>query len=151
MPDVSGEVTVVNSLGMHARPAAALVQKTLTFESDIYITFKNNRVNAKSIMGLLTLGAARGRVVGLSPIVGGRPLRGMADRCLAAIGVDTTAEAVGRHYGARSAGGLLDGWLVHTGDTADVPGVDVRAVPLLMSSAEASAQMARDAVDLATG
>ncbi|HDP34533.1 MAG TPA: HPr family phosphocarrier protein [Candidatus Hydrogenedentes bacterium] len=60
MPEVSGEVTVVNSLGMHARPAAALVQKTLTFESDIYITFKNNRVNAKSIMGLLTLGAARG-------------------------------------------------------------------------------------------
>jgi LPPG:FO 2-phospho-L-lactate transferase len=97
------------------------------------------------------LAAARGRVVGLSPIVGGRPLRGMADRCLAAIGVETTAEAVGRHYGARSAGGLLDAWLVHTGDTADVPGVEVRSVPLLMSSTEASAQMARDAVDLARG
>jgi LPPG:FO 2-phospho-L-lactate transferase len=95
------------------------------------------------------LAAAPARVVGLSPIVGGRPLRGMADRCLTAIGVETTAEAVGRHYGARSAGGLLDAWLVHTGDTADVPGVDVRAVPLLMSSTEASAQMARDAVDAA--
>ena len=47
-------------------------------------------------------GAARdpAPVVGLSPIVGGRPLRGMADACLAAIGVETTAEAVGRHYGA---------------------------------------------------
>jgi LPPG:FO 2-phospho-L-lactate transferase len=87
--------------------------------------------------------------VGLSPIIDGRPLRGMADRCLTAIGVETTAEAVGRHYGARSTGGLLDGWLVHTGDVADVPGVEVRAVPLLMSSTEASAQMARDAVDLA--
>ncbi len=95
------------------------------------------------------LAAARGRVVGLSPIIDGRPLRGMADRCLTAIGVETTAEAVGRHYGARSAGGLLDAWLVHTGDVADVPGVEVRAVPLLMSSTEASAQMARDAVDLA--
>jgi LPPG:FO 2-phospho-L-lactate transferase len=73
----------------------------------------------------------------------------MADRCLTAIGVETTAEAVGRHYGARSAGGLLDGWLVHTGDAADVPGVEVRSVPLLMSSTEASAQMARDAVALA--
>ena len=31
-----------------------------------------------------------------------------------------------RHFGARSAGGLLDGWLVHAGDAADVPGVDVR-------------------------
>ena len=44
------------------------------------------------------------RVVGLSPIVGGRPLRGMADACLAAIGVETSAEAVGRHYGARADG-----------------------------------------------
>ena len=95
------------------------------------------------------LAAARGRVVGVSPIIGGRPLRGMADRCLTAIGVETTAEAVGRHYGARSAGGLLDGWLVHTGDAADVPGVEVRSVPLLMSGTEASAQMARDAVALA--
>jgi len=60
MPEVTGEVVVVNSLGMHARPAAKLVQTTTTFESDIYITFKGNRINAKSIMGLLTLGAARG-------------------------------------------------------------------------------------------
>ena len=97
------------------------------------------------------LADARGRVVGVSPIVGGRPLRGMADRCLTAIGVATTAEAVARHYGARATGGLLDGWLVHTGDSAEVPGVAVRAVPLLMSSVEASAQMARDAVGLARG
>ncbi len=48
-------------------------------------------------------------------------------RCLTAIGVETTAEAVGRHYGARADGGLLDGWLVHTGDAADVPGRRGRA------------------------
>ncbi len=42
-------------------------------------------------------------VVGVSPIIGGKVVRGMADACLPAIGVDTTAEAVGRHYGARSA------------------------------------------------
>ena len=36
----------------------------------------------------------------------------MADACLTAIGVDTTAAAVARHYGARGADGLLDGWLV---------------------------------------
>lgn len=89
------------------------------------------------------------RVVGLSPIVAGRPLRGMADRCLAAIGVEISAEAVGRHYGARTAGGLLDGWLVHTGDTADVPGVAVRAVPLLMTDVDVTAQMAREALELA--
>ncbi|GEC21949.1 2-phospho-L-lactate transferase [Pseudonocardia hydrocarbonoxydans] len=95
------------------------------------------------------LRATAAKVVGVSPIVGGRPLRGMADRCLAAIGVDTTAEAVGRHYGARSAGGILDGWLVHSGETADVPGVEVRSVPLLMSDPDATAAMAREAVGLA--
>ncbi len=88
-------------------------------------------------------------VVGVSPIVGGAPLRGMADVCLETIGVDTTAEAVGRHYGARSATGLLDAWMVHTGDTADVPGVRVARVPLLMSDPDATAAMARTALELA--
>lgn len=88
-------------------------------------------------------------VVGLSPVVGGRPLRGMADACLHAIGVESTAEAVGRHYGSRSAEGVLDGWLVHTGDTAAIDGVEVRDVPLLMSDVEATAAMAREAFALA--
>ena len=89
-------------------------------------------------------------VVGLSPIVGGAPVRGMADACLAAIGVETSAEAVGRHYGARSTGGLLDGWIVDTADAgATVPGVEVRAVPLLMTDVDASAAMARAALELA--
>lgn len=91
---------------------------------------------------------ATGRVVGLSPIVGGRPLRGMADACLSAVGVEVSAEGVGRYYGARSDGGLLDGWLVHTGDTADIPGVEVRSVPLLMTDVAATAEMARNALDL---
>ena len=62
------------------------------------------------------LRATAAPVVGLSPIVGGAPVRGMADKVLAAIGVETTAEAVARHYGARAAGGLLDGWLVDSTD-----------------------------------
>ena len=93
--------------------------------------------------------AAKAPVVGVSPIVGDRPVRGMADQCLSAIGVDTTAEAVGRHYGARSAGGLLDGWLVHSEDSAEVPGVDVRSVPLLMSDVDATAEMVRAAFEVA--
>jgi len=88
-------------------------------------------------------------VVGVSPVIGGAPVRGMADRCLAAIGVETTAEAVGRHYGARRDGGLLDGWLVDTADDgAQVPGVEVRAVPLLMTDLDATAAMAGAALDL---
>jgi LPPG:FO 2-phospho-L-lactate transferase len=86
------------------------------------------------------------RVVGLSPIVGGAPVRGMADACLAAIGVETSAEAVGRHYGAD----LLDGWLVDSRDEGvTVPGVQVRAVPLLMTDLEATATMAKAALELA--
>ena len=93
---------------------------------------------------------AQKAVVGLSPIVGGSPVRGMADACLSAIGVATSAEAVARHYGARSAGGLLDGWLVDSADAGvTVPGVEVRAVPLLMSDLAATTAMARAALDLA--
>jgi len=60
MAEISEEVLVVNRLGIHARPAAALVQKVLVFQSEVYISFEGNRVNAKSIMGLLTLAATRG-------------------------------------------------------------------------------------------
>lgn len=89
-------------------------------------------------------------VVGLSPIVGGAPVRGMADACLAAIGVATSAEAVGRHYGSRADGGLLDVWLVHHDEPdVQVPGVRVHAVPLLMTDLAATTAMARTALDLA--
>lgn len=98
------------------------------------------------------LRAAPGGVVGVSPIIGGAPLRGMADACLTAIGVPTAADAVGRWYGGRSADGVLDGWLVDQVDaaaTGQVPDVAVRAVPLLMSDPAATAAMARAALDLA--
>jgi len=73
----------------------------------------------------------------------------MADACLPAIGVEVSAEGVGRHYGSRKEGGLLDGWLIHDTDSADVPGVTVRAVPLLMRDDAATAAMVREALDLA--
>ncbi|MDT0382363.1 2-phospho-L-lactate transferase [Streptomyces sp. DSM 42041] len=89
-------------------------------------------------------------VVGLSPIVGDAPVRGMADKVLAAIGVRSTAAAVARHYGS----GLLDGWLVDTVDAGAVDeveeaGIRCRAVPLMMSDPEATARMASDALALA--
>lgn len=107
-------------------------------------------LSVPGIRDALRAGAAP--VVGLSPIVGGAPVRGMADACLPAIGVQTSAQAVGRHYGARAGGGegILDGWLVDERDTgASVPGVQVRALPLMMTDVPATAEMARAALDLA--
>ncbi len=89
-------------------------------------------------------------VVGLSPIVGDAPVRGMADKVLAAIGVESTATAVAQHYGS----GLLDGWLVDTVDAASVAeiegaGIRSRAVPLMMTDLDATTTMAREALALA--
>ncbi|MEW2086994.1 2-phospho-L-lactate transferase [Streptomyces sp. NPDC005283] len=89
-------------------------------------------------------------VVGLSPIVGDAPVRGMADKVLAAVGVEATAAAVAQHYGS----GLLDGWLVDTVDAGAVAeveaaGIRCRAVPLLMTDVDATAEMARQALALA--
>ncbi|MCL2764681.1 MAG: HPr family phosphocarrier protein [Treponema sp.] len=53
-------VTVVNRAGIHARPSALLVQTTKNFISNIYIEKGTDRINAKSIMGIITLGAAYG-------------------------------------------------------------------------------------------
>ncbi|MEU9107328.1 2-phospho-L-lactate transferase [Streptomyces xanthophaeus] len=94
--------------------------------------------------------AAQAPVVGLSPIVGGAPVRGMADKVLAAVGVESTASAVALHYGSA----LLDGWLVDTADAdavaaVEAAGISCRAVPLMMTDLAASAAMARAALDLA--
>lgn len=100
------------------------------------------------------LRGAAAPIVGVSGIIGGSVVRGMADACLAAIGVETSAAAVARHYGARGAGGLLDGWLVAEEDAAAVPsirdvGIETRAVPLWMRDADTSARLAADALSLA--
>ncbi|HEX6452987.1 MAG TPA: 2-phospho-L-lactate transferase [Trebonia sp.] len=89
-------------------------------------------------------------VVGVSGIIGGAPVRGMADACLTAIGVETSAAAVAAHYGA----GLINGWLVDEQDkaTADDPalaGIEVRALPLYMRDLPATRAIAEAAISLA--
>jgi LPPG:FO 2-phospho-L-lactate transferase len=93
-------------------------------------------------------------VVGISPIIGGAPVRGMADACLTAVGVETSAYAVAGHYGRRTESGLLDGWLV---DESDKDAADrlveerlaTRAIPLYMHDLEATTAMATEALALA--
>jgi phosphocarrier protein len=57
---VEREVAIVNRLGLHARPAAQLVQRASKFESEIKIKRENLEVNAKSIMGVMMLAAEIG-------------------------------------------------------------------------------------------
>ena len=100
--------------------------------------------------------STRAPVVGLSPIVGGAHVRGMAEQMLTSIGVEVSAAGVGLHYGARSGGGVLDGWLVDERDADQVSrlteaGVACHAVPLMMTDVEATAAMAAAAVRLVTG
>jgi LPPG:FO 2-phospho-L-lactate transferase len=150
-----------------ARPAPGVLDAIA--DADVVLLPPSNPV--VSIGTILTvpgirdaLRATAAPVVGVSPIIDGAPVRGMADACLAAIGVATTAAAVGAHYGARKdegatrtngamkndGGGLLDGWLVDTADADTiVPGVTVRARPLLMSDLEATVEIVRAAVELA--
>ena len=96
------------------------------------------------------LRGTRAPVVGVCPIVGGRPVRGHADACLAAIGVQTTAGAVAGLYED-----FLDGWLVDDELASDLSsvrrraGLAVRARPLLMTDVPSTAAMAAAALDLA--
>jgi LPPG:FO 2-phospho-L-lactate transferase len=89
-------------------------------------------------------------VIGLSGIIGGAAVRGMAEKCLPVVGAEVSAAGVARLYGARRDGGLLDGWLVDEADAGtSVDGIEVRAVPLWMTDVDSTAAIARAALDLA--
>jgi LPPG:FO 2-phospho-L-lactate transferase len=100
------------------------------------------------------LRATSAPVIGLSPVVAGAHVRGMAAQLLTAIGVEVGAAAVAEHYGARTRGGVIDGWLMDTADAGDVDrvrsaGIACAAVPLMMTDHDATAAMAEAALDLA--
>jgi len=59
-PAVTREMTIVNKLGIHARPAAMFVKTANRFECDIYVEKDGEKVNGKSIMGLMMLAAGPG-------------------------------------------------------------------------------------------
>lgn len=143
--------------GDSATPAPGVIESVL--EADVIVLPPSNPVvsigTILQVDGIRTaLSTTTARVVGLSPIVAGAPVRGMADACLTAIGVETSAAAVARHYGARSSGGVLDAWLVDTSDASAVEevtalGITCVAVPLLMTDLDATAAMAAAALAVA--
>lgn len=60
---IKKELEIVNKLGLHARASAKLTQTANKFQSDVWVTRNGRRVNAKSIMGVMMLAAAKGSTV----------------------------------------------------------------------------------------
>ena len=59
------ETVVNNQVGLHARPATFFIQKANEYKSSIWIEKEERRVNAKSLLGVLSLGIVKGSTIGL--------------------------------------------------------------------------------------
>ena len=144
-------------VGLDRAPPAPGVLEALATADVVIVPPSNPVVSVGTILGVPgireALATTAAPVVGLSPIVGGTHVRGMAQQMLSTIGVEVSAAGVARHYGSRAAGGVLDGWLVDERDSAEVArvedaGIACRAVPLMMTDDEATAAMAAAALAL---
>ncbi|MHC1695071.1 MAG: HPr family phosphocarrier protein [Eubacteriales bacterium] len=62
---ISRDVTIINSVGLHARPATFFIQKANSFKSSLWVEKGDRRVNAKSLLGVLSLGISKGTVITL--------------------------------------------------------------------------------------
>lgn len=135
--------------GMDRATAAPGVLDAIRTADVVLLPPSNPVVSIGIILGVPgvrdALRGTRAPVVGVSPLVSGRPVRGHADACLAAIGVSATSSAVAALYAD-----FLDGWLVDDSDAdAAMPsGVTSRARPLLMTDISAAADIAGAALDL---
>ena len=93
---------------------------------------------------------AKAPVVGVSPIIGGNPVLGMADKCLTALGMETSATSVAQLYSD-----FLDAWLIADSDSNQIPdiaalGVNCDSAPLLMTDDEAAKVIAGRALAMVT-
>ena len=62
---VSKEVVINNQVGLHARPAAFFIQKANEFKCSIWVEKEERRVNAKSLLGVLSLGIVKGTTINI--------------------------------------------------------------------------------------
>jgi len=144
-------------IGLHeAEPGPGVIEAIR--DADVVLVPPSNPVvSVGTILGVPgvrdALTCATAPVVGVSGIIGADHVHGMARQLLDVIGVEVSAAGVAEHYGARTAGGLLDGWLVDTVDEVlvarlEAAGIICRAVPLWMTDHDATADMAAAALGL---
>ena len=62
---ISRDVTITNNVGLHARPATFFIQKANSYRSSIWVEREDRRVNAKSLLGVLSLGIVKGTTITL--------------------------------------------------------------------------------------
>lgn len=139
----------------HARPAPGVLDAIAT--ADVVVLPPSNPVvSVGTILGVPDIAEALvdtpAPMVAVAPIIAGSAVRGMAEACLSAIGVEVDAGAVALHY--RQTYGIVDAYLVDDVDAAAVPvldaaGLRVRARPLWMTSVAETARIAGDALELA--
>lgn len=125
-------------------------------EADLVVIAPSNPL--LSIEPILTIADLRAAVaaahapcLGISPLIGGKAVKGPLARLMADLGLDATAAAVARRYG-----GLLDAFVVDAGDTADARGLEedglkVLATNILMGGPEGAERLARQVLSFASG
>ncbi len=146
------EVTGIMFAGIaDARPSPGVLEAIA--EADAVVLCPSNPV--VSLGPILALGgvrdalaARRDTVVGVSPIVGGAPVAGMADKLMPAAGLDVTAVGAARAYE-----GLLGGWVIDEADRALAPdveglGINVAVTDTIMADDDVSETIARTALAL---
>ncbi len=62
---ISREVTITNTIGLHARPATFFIQKANAYKATVWVEKEDRKVNAKSLLGVLSLGVAQGMTIRL--------------------------------------------------------------------------------------
>lgn len=88
MPVVENTVVITNKVGLHARPATLFVQEAARFQAQIQVQLGEKRANAKSILGVLKLGASQGATLWL-----------LADGADAAEAIQALTSLVERKFG----------------------------------------------------
>ena len=153
-------VRAVTQRGIAASHPAPGVLEALASADVVVLPPSNPIVSVGPILAVPgmrdALRAGPAPVVGVSPIIAGGAIRGMADQLLAGLGIENSAAAVAELHGARAGTGVLDGWLVDETDAGLLPrltdaGIRASAVPLWMTDATTTRRLAEDTLAMATG
>jgi LPPG:FO 2-phospho-L-lactate transferase len=149
----AAEVTSVRLAGAAGAQAGPGVVEAILDADAVLVAPSNPIVSIDTILAVPGVGEAvrqtAAPVVGVSPIIGGQVVRGMAHRPLPVVGAEVSAAGVARHYGT-----LLDGWVVDTRDAHAVDEVEAHgprcvATETLMDDVEVAAALARTCLTLA--